>query len=84
MMACVRACVLWSRSRSWSWYDQDHSDGICVLFNIAGAARTSTVLPLARSSSLVSMMKARNHESRFFSLASFSYFSIVRASTCSC
>ena len=28
------------------------------------------------------IMKARNHESRFFSLASFSYFSMVRASTC--
>ena len=46
------------------------------------ARPTSTVLPLARSSSLVSMMKARNHDSRFFSLASFSYFSMVRASTC--
>ena len=46
------------------------------------ARPTSTVLPLARSSSLVSMMKARNQLSRFFSLASFSYFSIVRWSTC--
>ena len=42
---------------------------------------TSTVFPLALSSSLVSMIKARNHESRFFSLASRSYFSIVRLST---
>mmetsp|Transcript_19035 Transcript_19035/g.45980 ORF Transcript_19035/g.45980 Transcript_19035/m.45980 type:complete len:219 (-) Transcript_19035:8-664(-) len=42
---------------------------------------TSTVFPFALSSSFVSMMNARNHDSRFNSLASRSYFSIVRLST---
>ena len=47
------------------------------------ALPTSTVFPLARSSSLVSIIKAKNHESRFRSFASFSYRSIVRLSTLS-
>mmetsp|Transcript_67103 Transcript_67103/g.189758 ORF Transcript_67103/g.189758 Transcript_67103/m.189758 type:complete len:273 (+) Transcript_67103:1257-2075(+) len=51
-------------------------------FGVSKAARpTSTVLPLAFSSSLVSMMYAKNQLSRFFSLASFMYFSTCLSST---
>ncbi len=45
------------------------------------ALPTSTVMPLTRSSSLVSMMYAMYQDSRFLSLASRSYFSMVRLST---
>ncbi|KAH9392578.1 hypothetical protein TYRP_005660 [Tyrophagus putrescentiae] len=47
----------------------------------AHALPTSTVLPLSRSSWLVSSAQLRYHDSRFFSFASRSYFSSVRLST---
>ena len=47
----------------------------------ANAERASTVMPLLRSSSDVSSAHDRYQLSRFFSLASRSYFSSVRLST---
>ena len=58
------------------------SSTVYLFFSVSKCARpTSTVLPLALSSSLVSMMYAMYQDSRFLSFASASYFWMVRSST---